>query len=59
MQERLPKFIANQLGQNRNAVKIIVGLLSGHYKDIKPLTNIRVAEETLNKFCFEEEEAVE
>lgn len=51
-----PKIADYLLSQNRRTTRIIVGLLTGHCRLNKHMKALGLAEDTLCRFCMEEEE---
>ncbi|KAJ8914040.1 hypothetical protein NQ315_017559 [Exocentrus adspersus] len=56
IKERSASLTDDLLGQNRKAIRIIVGLLTGHCRFNKHMSLMGLAEEATCRFCSEEEE---
>ncbi|KAJ8911477.1 hypothetical protein NQ315_010848 [Exocentrus adspersus] len=56
IKERSARLTEDLLGQNRKAIRIIVGLLTGHCRLNKHMSLMVLAEEATCRFCSEEEE---
>ncbi|KAJ8911734.1 hypothetical protein NQ315_003634, partial [Exocentrus adspersus] len=56
IKERSARLTEDLLGQNRKAIRIIVGLLTGHCRLNKHMSLMGLAEEATCRFCSEEEE---
>ena len=56
LEERKPKLTEELLNFGRKAVRILVGLLTGHCRLNKHMNNLGMEEDALCRFCQEEEE---
>ncbi|KAJ8916729.1 hypothetical protein NQ315_013933 [Exocentrus adspersus] len=56
IKKRSARLTDDLLGQNRKAIRIIVGLLTGHCRLNKHMSLMGLAEEATCRFCSEEEE---
>ena len=56
IKEPSPKFAEDLLRRDRKSVRAVVGMLTGHCRLRKHMSNMGLAEEALCRFCNEEEE---
>ncbi|KAK9511356.1 hypothetical protein O3M35_000024 [Rhynocoris fuscipes] len=57
IKNRSKRFTADLLNQDQKTVRMVVGLLqTGHCRLNKHMNNMRLADDDLCRFCFEEEE---